>query len=523
MKSTRQDIFLGISAISTSKKAVFIVSGFVFLIMVIPFFNHIVDDAYISFRYAKNLADGHGLVFNPGERVEGYTNFLWVILSALSFLFSLAPETVVRIIGMLCGLGTIAAIIHFSPADKCFPQLLWMPALFLAVSPPFAVWATGGLETPLFAFLITLGVLLAADGVQKERFPISSAVFLALASLTRPEGVLIAAIVSVSAFLIMKKNSGFRKKWLLWNIVFAAIFLPYFIWRLSYYGFIFPNSYYAKVDVGGSQLKRGFFYLHGFLKITGYWLLTAFVGFIWVKRKKYLWVLSVVILLFILYIIYVGGDGLPMFRFFAPLTGLIFLLIAWSLSGIFEKIQKWKSGRTIITAILLASWIFSMAHAFRGPAFDYVMQDIYEVSSWKKIGLWFREHAEPGDSIAVIPAGAIPYFSELKTIDMLGINDLTIGHKATHEMGRMQAGHEKHDVEYVLSRQPTYVILGIYGLEPELLPPKQIIRPFYPAEIELLRSSKFHQQYKIASAKTEDGYFYYFVLIDKNKRRDIVN
>ena len=150
MKSTKQDIFLGISAISTSKKAVFIVSGFVFLIMVIPFFNHIVDDVYISFRYAKNLVDGHGLVFNPGERVEGYTNFLWVILSALSFLLSLAPETIIRIIGMLCGLGTIAAIVHFSPADKCFPQLLWMPALFLAVSPLFAVWATGGLETPLF-------------------------------------------------------------------------------------------------------------------------------------------------------------------------------------------------------------------------------------------------------------------------------------------------------------------------------------------------------------------------------------
>jgi hypothetical protein len=164
-----------------------------------------------------------------------------------------------------------------------------------------------------------------------------------------------------------------------------------------------------------------------------------------------------------------------------------------------------------------------MIHAFRGPAFDYVMQDIYEVSSWKNIGLWFKEHAEPGDSIAVIPAGAIPYFSELVTIDMLGINDLTIGHKATREMGRMQAGHEKHDVEYVLSRKPTYVILGIYGLEPELLPPEQIIRPFYPAEIELLRSSKFHQQYKVASAKTEYGYFYYFVLIDKDKGKDLVN
>jgi len=82
-------------------------------------------------------------------------------------------------------------------------------------------------------------------------------------------------------------------------------------------------------------------------------------------------------------------------RFFVPLTGLFFLLIVWLLTGILEKTQKWKPGRTIITAILLAAWIFSMTHAFRGPAFDYGMQDIYEVSSWKKIGLWFKEHGEP--------------------------------------------------------------------------------------------------------------------------------
>jgi hypothetical protein len=284
---------------------------------------------------------------------------------------------------------------------------------------------------------------------------------------------------------------------------------------LSYYGFLFPNSFYAKVDPGGSQLQRGFFYLHQFLKITGYWLLGALVGLWWAKRRKFLVILSSFLLIFTLYIVYVGGDGLPMFRFFAPLVGLFFLLITYCLSEVFEKIKKWKPGKIVITALLAAAWIFSMSHAFRGPAFDYVMQDIYEVTSWRKIGLWFKGYADKGDSIAVIPAGAIPYFSGLETIDMLGINDLTIGHKSTPEMGKTQAGHEKHDVEYVLSRKPTYVIIGIYGLESEQLPPKQVIKPFYPAERELLRSSQFQQQYKLASAKTEGGYFYFFVRVDK--------
>lgn len=518
--STKQEVTRGIAAITISKPAVFIISSLVFLIITIPFFSHVVDDAYISFRYAKNFVDGHGLVFNPGERVEGYTNFLWVILSAISLLVSVAPELFTRIIGILCCLGTIAVVIRFSPSDKRFPQLLWMPSLFLAANPSFAVWSTGGMETPLFAFLITFGVLLAAEGMQKEHIPLSSAVLLGLAALTRPEGVLAAAVISVSAFIINLKKSGFRRNWILWNIVFAAIFLPYFVWRLSYYGFIFPNSFYAKVDPGGSQLQRGFFYLHEFLKITGYWLLGALVGFWWAKSRKFLAILFSFIIVFTLYIIYVGGDGLPMFRFFVPLVGFFFLLIAYCLSGVFEKIQKWNSAKIIITAFLAVAWIFSFSHAFRGPAFDYVMQDIHEVTSWKQVGLWFKEHADQGDSIAVIPAGAIPYFSELTAIDMLGINDLTIGHKATPEMGKTQAGHEKHDVEYVLSRKPTYVIIGIYGLESEQLPPKQVIKPFYPAEKELLRSTEFQQQYKLASAKAKGGYFYFFVRADKVQTRN---
>ena len=193
--SLKKEVSRGVSVMTTSKPAIFIISSLVFLVVAIPFFSHVVDDAYISFRYAKNFVDGHGLVFNPGERVEGYTNFLWVILSAVSLQVSVAPEVTARIIGILCCLGTIAVIIRFSPLNNRFPQLLWMPALFLAANPSFAVWATGGMETPLFAFLITLGVLLAADGAQKERLPLSSAILLGLGALTRPEGILVAAII----------------------------------------------------------------------------------------------------------------------------------------------------------------------------------------------------------------------------------------------------------------------------------------------------------------------------------------
>jgi arabinofuranosyltransferase len=96
-----------------------------------------------------------------------------------------------------------------------------------------------------------------------------------------------------------------------------------------------------------------------------------------------------------------------------------------------------------MTIALLLTASYSMIPSYRGPDYSYVMQDRSEVDGWKEIGKWFKANAKPDDSIAVIPAGAIPYYSELKTIDMLGLNDVTIGRKTTNDMGKLQAGHEK--------------------------------------------------------------------------------
>ncbi len=77
-------------------------------------------------------------------------------------------------------------------------------------------------------------------------------------------------------------------------------------------------------------------------------------------------------------------------------------------------------------------------------------------------------------------------------------------------MGKGQAGHEKYDIDYVLSRKPAYVIIGVYSLSPRQRPPEQLIRPFYPAETELLKSPDFNLQYSLQIARTEGGFFYYF-------------
>ena len=118
-----------------------------------------VDDAYISFRYAQNAIRGHGLVFNPGERVEGFTNFLWTALMTPIVGASLDVGRVSIALGLLFALGIFWLTLQFPRALKLPEATGWLAAFLLAVDGSFALWSVGGLETAMFAFLVAAGAL----------------------------------------------------------------------------------------------------------------------------------------------------------------------------------------------------------------------------------------------------------------------------------------------------------------------------------------------------------------------------
>src|SRR5262245_35741540 len=148
------------------RNTLILLTGFLCLtafgVLATRFYEHTVDDAFISYRYARNLAAGHGLVYNPGERVEGYTNFLWTVLISGALRLGWDAEFAGRALGVLSSLGLLATILWYVAKTVESPAALWVAPVFLAISPGLAVWATGGLETPLFALLVTLGVCMAA-------------------------------------------------------------------------------------------------------------------------------------------------------------------------------------------------------------------------------------------------------------------------------------------------------------------------------------------------------------------------
>src|SRR3989441_194942 len=160
------------------------------------------DDAFISFRYARNLRHGDGLVFNPGlDRVEGYTNFLWVVLLAGGGALGVPPETAANLLSLAATLGLWGLVIRFTlrfppPAERRW--LILVPPLFLAATRSVAGWSRGGLETRLFELLALGGLLrlvveVQAQGEHGRLERAVAPILLALATPTRPRGLGIAA------------------------------------------------------------------------------------------------------------------------------------------------------------------------------------------------------------------------------------------------------------------------------------------------------------------------------------------
>jgi arabinofuranosyltransferase len=489
------------------KPLVFLVCLALFLALAWRFFDHTVDDAFISYRYARNLAEGRGLVWNTGQRVEGYTDFLWVVTLAGAIAAGLDAELTSKLLGLAAGAGTLALVVRAAPRPTSRPELVWLAPVLLAVSPPFAAWATGGLETALFALLVTATVLVALPAAEGGALSPGSGLLAAGAALTRPEGTGVALLV---AGLLAALRRVRARELVRFGLVFLALFAPYFVWRWSYYGDLLPNTFYAKVGWSGAQLVRGLRYVDGYLRETGYWILMPCLGLLFSRQRARAILLGGAALGYTAYVVGVGGDGLPMYRFLVPVLPLWFLLVADGAEAALDRIGARRGLRAAAALFGVALCAGSAWPAFQGPSAHYLAQDRREVGAWKEIGLWFAAHARETDSIAVIPAGAIPYFSRLRALDMLGMNDRTIAHSPARDVGQGQAGHEKYDVDYVLAQKPTYIVIGVYGLSPAAVPPQQLVRPDYPAERGLLQSPGLAASYELRLGHAESGWFPYF-------------
>ena len=470
-------------------------------------FRFVIDDAFISFRYAKNLMDGHGLVFNLGERVEGYSNFLYVLLSAAGLRLGVDALLWGRIWSTLAMGGLLAMlpgiVRQLAPEENAHRDLPGKVAqMLVALSGAMACWMLAGLETAFFA-LFTVWAWRSA----LKRQSLLAAVAGLLLILTRPEGPALAFIFSAWSLLPSDHLSTghYGKNRIKWvgPILLVVGMAAFFIWRHSYFGWWLPNTYYAKTGDLAGQLKTGLPYGLGFLVwYGGGILITAIVavlrgGSSLIIRRDMLATIATV-LIWSVYVVVVGGDMLGMYRFFVPILPLLLTWLTALLSG-----TSWISRpRTALVTLVVMALILLPA-SFRGKERRLISIHMTEANlgGWVLAGDAMAQHLPAGSTIALGPAGYIPYVTGFKTLDYYGLVVPAISHKDV-EFEQGYAGHEKHDGGYLLSQAPDYFLIGNVDITDG---PRQGLIPILERERDIVFDKRFGQHYRMVSLPVGDG------------------
>ena len=511
--------------------------------------GYVSDDGFIGFQYVKHFLLGDGFVYNNDERVEGYTNFLWLALLAgvLRLLPSLDLLLLSQVLGVFFGGAAVWAVCRFSrniANERGGVSLL--AGAFLAAHTSFAAWATSGLETAMFALVLFTAahayVVYLRTG---ERFWLPPVLF-AFVTMVRPDGMLFAAVTGLHFVVWESRRRGTLAiaRPTCWALIFAAIFGSYFAARFSFYGEFLPNTFYAKV-VGTTSYELGWRYVGRYIAVHG---LLVFVPALWLlisrgsEREQRVWqdYFAVLVLSYTAYVIYVGGDGLAFFRFFAHIAPLLYLLVQAGYA------EAYRSLRTRFTAVPESVWVFaaiaivavSLGYGARegalpllspeserwfeshsqlhfpgtGADHDYTWFDNYFVARQAIAADWLEQNAAPNSLVAATPAGSISYHMSHRVIDMLGLNDHHIARSEPGTVGYPRAGHMKGDGAYVLARKPDYILMGNVAVLPVPLDEVQMAeKTVRKSEHEIWSTQSFHRDYELVNVRLADsGPFQYF-------------
>jgi len=451
--------------------------------------NFTQDDAFISFRYVKNFLSGQGLVFNPGERVEGYTNFLWILLLSLVVKSGVGVVSLSKALGILSGGGVIVLlyVLSLRYLGKKYAFFALLPPAFLAANSSFAYWSVSGLETTFFA----LGILLAIWSYQYKRR--LAVLLFAISSLIRPEAILVFLIFILYEMVEEKRT---LRKWGLSLVEYLLLLLPYVVFKYLYYGSLLPNTFYAKAGISVEHLKSGLEYFWRFLKGYGFFGLVYIVPICLYKRwDRSLRFLVWVVCSYTIYVILIGGDVLRAHRFFTPVLALLYLFLGLTARLLWTKLGE----NALLKSALVPLVILGLGLTVllpRGSLLRTRRAEIRLVQKMDFIGEKLKRDFGSDLTLAASTIGAISYFSEASVIDMLGLTDRHIARHPEEEGGIRHPWKErKYNATYVLSRDPDFIIFSTAH------------KPSAPAERALFLHSKFRQNYYLFYLPFQDREF----------------
>ena len=455
-------------------------------------FSTVAEDAFITFRYSQNIAQGNGPVFNVGERVEGYSNFLWMVLLALfKTVFGAEIIGTAVVLGVLSTLGCVLlayVLVHrivrrARGAQDSAPAFGVAAAVLIAGAGGLAAYGPSGLETPLFLLLV-LCVCLAVS----ENRCVVAGVLVALATMTRPDGVVIAVVAGI--WLIVRAARHRVDWWAPAGFVLGALVLavPWTAWRVTYYGYLIPNALAAKSGAPlGWQLEHGWEYLSEFAVPHGGFLLLAAAALVVfaVRRPKgegtpdpdvltarsAIWLLFVLALVYLAFITYAGGDWMPAWRLLAPVPPLLAIAAVAALGATGSGVRTgaapsprprrlWLDRTVVPVAVVLSglSLFVSVTH-------EQMLQRMHDwrdaIVELGEIGDWLGSNLPSGTVVSTFANGALSYEAgtHIVMLDVLGLTDEHIARHGQRDQKLDLVGHLAQDYDYVVNqRMPALAI-----------------------------------------------------------------
>ncbi len=457
-----------------------------FLVALVPFlllvwrFDFLCDDAFITFRYSRNLAEGEGLCFNPGVEppVEGYSEFLWALLMAGGLKLGLSPLILSRVLSVTAGVVLVWITTRLL-ADRAArtPLATCGAALALGCAPPLAVWATGGMATMPFA--AALVVLFATLWLGERPAAFWKLGLLAGAVvLLRADGawwVLWILGPAIVVGLLAREPERWRPA--LGGAAISVIVLGAFLlWRWSTYDDWLPNTARAKVGLSAAALGRGGDYLvHVLLTFPG--LVLAVGGVLLARRwrERRVGPALVVVLITLLHTVIAGGDFMAFSRFLVPALPFAVLLFGAGLATLEKRPGSVGAvvGALLCVATMLppafggaltpATWraSFSVRRNQNAPRerneLDQWRRMIAQMEAWRDLGKALAQVSRPGDSISFSAVGAIGYYSRLFVFDRCGLVTREVAMLPVPEV-LGSPGHDKMvPLDFFADREPTYV------------------------------------------------------------------
>ncbi len=425
------------------------------------------DDSFITFRYSKNLAEGNGLVWNPNSPnpVEGYTNFLWMLLMVIPHAVSISPVLFSKLIGMAALLACFVTAYVYG--CRRIGGHWWGIAVLapLVILPASYFHALAGLETALFALLLLVLFIIGLESLTTgpslpAKYLWMTPLVVLLAGMTRPEGLLPGSVVLIALLISLNKAGRLR----LARHTGALLVVPglaYFLWRFIYFGWPLPNTFYVKF--GG--IYHGLLWL---LNSTGL-IAGILVLFLLALRCRDSSIrlsrtsLFMIAFLAITVLPYCLSDlwANYMDRFLYHLMPVIFLVLALSLKAVFGTLPRGhhsKSGLDWCRALTFCACLVGLLYANKQEVAHLGLATSHLEHAHVALADALRESDTPSElrTITVGDVGALPYYADWHTYDYIGLTDESVAHNWSEKS------------QYIADRRPTVMVLySRDGREPE--------------------------------------------------------